>query len=318
MTTDRPSRSDLSPDEALSLVGNETRLETLRVLADADEPLSFSAVFDRVDYDTSANFSYHLEKLEGHFVRKTDEGYELLEAGRRVVEAVLSGVVTDTPVVEPTEIDEPCPFCGASIAVSFRQEHVDMFCPDCPGTFGTDRSSRIRQLPSDYGHLGAVHLPPAGVQNRTPAEMTRAALKWGNLELLAVSSGLCPRCSAQFDESVVVCETHDSADGTCSDCGRRHRVQVRYRCPVCRFDEGGAAWIALWAHTDFLSFLTDHGIDPIAPSPAQFSLLISSFEETVLSDEPFEARFSFAVDGNSLSLTVDKHLAVVDVTRDGG
>lgn len=315
MTGDEESTQNITADQAFAVLSDETRLEILRSLAEASEALSFSALFDRVDYDTSANFSYHLEKLDGHFVHETDDGYALLETGRRVVEAVLSGVVTDTSVVEPTEIDESCPFCGTPIEVSFHQEHVDMFCSACEGTFGRVGPTQQRDIPADYGHLGAVHLPPAGIQNRSPNELTRAALTWGNLELLSVSRGVCPRCSAQVDESISVCETHGSTGGICEDCGRRRAVQVRYRCPVCKFDEGGEFWLALWANTEFLSYLTDHGINPISPSPGQFSTIVSSFEEEVRSVTPFEARFSYTIDGESLTLTVDEDLDVVDVAR---
>jgi len=315
MTIDEEPTQDITPDRAFAVLADETRLEILRSLAEAGEALPFSELFDRVDYDTSANFSYHLEKLDGHFVDETDDGYALREAGRRVVEAVLSGVVTDSSVVEPTEIDESCPFCGAPIEVSFHQEHVDMFCSACEGTFGRVGATQARDIPSDYGHLGAVHLPPAGIQNRSPVEMTRAALTWGNLELLAVSRGVCPRCSAQFDESVTVCQTHDSTEGICEGCGKRRAVQIRYRCPVCKFDEGGEFWLALWANREFLSFLTDHGINPISPSPGQFSTILSSFEEEVRSVTPFSGRFCFTIDGESLTVIVQDGLDVVDVTR---
>jgi len=315
MPDDEPSTPGISPNEAFAILADETRLGILRMLGDAGRPLSFSELFERIDYDDSANFSYHLEKLDGHFVHKTDEGYRLREAGRRVVEAVLSGIVTDTPVIEPTEIDECCPFCGASIAVSFHQEHVDIFCPDCAGAYGRVGSTKTRDLPDDYGYLGAVHLPPAGLQDRSALDMTQAALTWGTLEILAVSSGVCPRCSGQFDESIAVCETHDLADGICADCGKRHAVQIRYRCPICRFEEGGGFWNALWADPDFLSYLLNHGVDPISPSPSQFALIVSSFEEEVRSVEPFEARFTYTIDGESINLTVNKAFEVVDVTR---
>ena len=315
MSVDKPSPGEISPDEAFTVLADETRLGILRTLGDAGGPLSFSELFERIEYDDSANFSYHLDKLDDHFIQHTDDGYDLREAGRRIVEAVLSGVVTDTSVVEPTTIDEPRPFCETPIAVSFHQEHVDMFCPACAGTYGRVGATEKRDIPADYGHLGAVHLPPAGIHHRSAVEMMQAALTWGNLEVLAVSSGVCPRCSAQLDESVTVCAMHDRADGLCQDCGKRHAAQVRYRCPVCNFKESGGFWNALWAETAFLSFLTDHGINPIAPSPRCYSMIVSSFEEEVCSVEPFEGRFTFTIDSESLTLTVDEELDVGAVTR---
>lgn len=92
-------------------MGDETRLRILRALGEAEEPLAFSELYRRVDYDDTANFNYHLEILEGHFVRKTDDGYSLRHTGRRIVEAILSGTVTGDPVLEWTPVETPCFLC---------------------------------------------------------------------------------------------------------------------------------------------------------------------------------------------------------------
>ncbi|MDY6764143.1 MAG: helix-turn-helix domain-containing protein, partial [Halobacteria archaeon] len=103
----------LSPDEAFNVLGNTTRVRILKTLGEADGSLSFAELRDKVGHDDPGNFNYHLSKLEGHFVRKTDEGYELQSAGERVIEAVLSGAMTETPVLEPTQTDIICHHCGA-------------------------------------------------------------------------------------------------------------------------------------------------------------------------------------------------------------
>jgi len=40
-------------------------------------------------------------------------------------------------------------------------------------------------------------------------------------------------------------------------------------------------------------------------------------DETILSTDPFEARFTFNIDGDTLGVTVDDDLCVVEVTRHG-
>ena len=67
MPTDTRSEESatLSPDEAFAVLGDETRLQILQTLGEADEPLAFSALFDRIEYDDSSNFGYHLDKLVG-------------------------------------------------------------------------------------------------------------------------------------------------------------------------------------------------------------------------------------------------------------
>lgn len=107
--------TQLSPEEAFSVLGDETRLAILRTLGDAADPLSFSALFDRVDYDDPSNFNYHLKKLTDHFVHKTADGYVLRQAGRRVVEAVLAETPAAEPRLERTQIDRPCFLCDAPV-----------------------------------------------------------------------------------------------------------------------------------------------------------------------------------------------------------
>lgn len=81
----------LTPDDAFAVLGNETRLEILRSLSDADGPVSFSDLREHVGMRDSGQFNYHLDKLVGHFVTQADDGYALRQAGDRVIEAILSG-----------------------------------------------------------------------------------------------------------------------------------------------------------------------------------------------------------------------------------
>jgi DNA-binding transcriptional ArsR family regulator len=90
--------ADLPPEEAFALLANETRMEVLRVLGAAAErgdgtarapaAVQFSDLFAAVGIDDTGNFSYHLEKLEGHFVEVTEGGYVLTEEGATLLELV--------------------------------------------------------------------------------------------------------------------------------------------------------------------------------------------------------------------------------------
>ena len=313
---ERGDGSTPSPDEAFAVLGNQIRMDTLRVLADADGACPFSDLYDAVDVDDSGQFNYHLDKLVGHYVEKTDAGYGLTQAGNRVIEAVLSGAMTDAPVVEPTEIAQSCPYCGAPVEVSFREERVRLYCTSCAGTFSRSDADSAASAPSDRGHIGDVLLPPAGVRGRTPAEMTETAITWANLEFAAAASGVCPRCAATFDQSPLVCEDHDADDGLCETCGRRHAVQLDNRCTNCTFGYGGTLLAILLDELAFLEHLVDHGVNPISPSPEAFLALDMTYEERFVDTDPFEARFSVAIDDDVLAVTVDDELDVVDVTRE--
>lgn len=58
----------VTPDDAFSALGDETRLGILYTLSEADGPCTFSDLYDASDYDDPSNFNYHLKELEGQFV----------------------------------------------------------------------------------------------------------------------------------------------------------------------------------------------------------------------------------------------------------
>lgn len=68
----------------------------------------------------------------------------------------------------------------------------------------------------------------------------------------------------------------------------------------------------LGVHTELMGFMMEHGIDPV--SPVGFDFPMAAVDETILSHSPFEARYAFT-DDDTLALTVDDDLSVIDVTR---
>lgn len=311
--TDDDGGSALPPDQAFAALGNETRIEILRALGEVDEPLSFSNLHDRVEMRDSSQFNYHLEKLVGHFVRKSEAGYALTRAGRRVIEAVLSGAVTEAPVVDRTEVDHPCHLCGAPIEVTFHEERVELYCTACSGTYTRSSSTGDRTHAADYGYLGYQPLPPAGVRGRSPHELLQASYTWGTLELMAASHGMCPRCSASLEQSTDVCRDHDASDGLCETCGRRYAVGIQLECTNCIYDEGAAAAVGLTGSTPVLAFLLEHDVNPIHPTPDLLptaTQAINDYREEILATDPLRARFTFTIGDDDLTVTVDENLAV--------
>lgn len=302
-----------SADEAFASLGNETRLQILQTLGAAEEPLAFSEVFDRVEYDDSSNFGYHLERLVGHFIRKTGDGYALQQAGQRVVEAVLSGVLTDDPTMEPTTVDRPCPLCSTPIQVAFQDERVEMHCSECPGIGSGGYKTAEEDRFEGFGNLGYILLPPAGVQGRKPEEVLHAAEIWTASQGRSVGRGICPRCSATIEYTTEVCADHVSGDGRCDRCGKRMGAMFSASCTNCSFDMDAPMVVRLTVNTGLLVFMVEHGIDPM--SPEGFDFPYSRVEETIVSTDPIEVRFSYAVDGEELVITVDGSLSIVDETR---
>lgn len=301
----------MSPREAFAVLGNETRLEILLTIGQADTPLDFSTIFERVPYEDSSNFSYHLQQLEGHFIVKTERGYALRQAGGRIVQAILSGVVTDYPVIERRPAGQPCFLCGGGMEVSYRQEVMTFYCPDCGGTrsLNSETTGAITDDASDV--VGGLWLPPAGVRNRPADELAHAAEVWTVSKGQAVARNVCPSCSAPLDHDVEVCEEHAAADGRCAACDKRFGVRIHVDCTNCIYRGRSPFTSRLLSNPDLMAFMLEHGIDPIAPE----AFHLSAADEEIRSTNPLNVRYTFTVDGESLELTVGEDHTVIETRR---
>lgn len=96
------------PTDPLEVLGNELRMDILRALADADEPLSFTELRTATGVRDTGRFNYHLRRLCEYFVRETGGGYELGHAGNRVIAAGQAPADAEPPA----ETTEQCPVCG--------------------------------------------------------------------------------------------------------------------------------------------------------------------------------------------------------------
>ena len=315
--SDDSSSSVLAPDDAFATLGNGTRMAVLRTLGEHDGgPLSFSELHDAVEMRDSGQFNYHLDQLVGHFVEKTGDGYELRRAGGRVIEAVLSGAVTDDPVLERTEIDHACHYCGAPLEMRFEQESTATFCTECAGAFAQSSGGDAEAAAADGdGFMGYLHLPPAGLAERSPTEVHEVAFAWQVSEALLTANGVCPRCSAKTEEEVSVCEVHDPAEEVCSECDSRHAVIYRAACSNCIYSVSGPFVNKLLGSRALLDALTGDGLNPVAPDPERMGELTLNYEETIQDTDPFRAQFTFDTADGPVTLDVGDDLEVLDVVR---
>lgn len=308
---DRRDPRTLPPDAAFVALGNETRIEILRVLQEVNRPLTFSELRDRVGVDDPGQFNYHLGKLAGHFVQKGEDGYALRTAGTRIIEAVLSGAVTAAPVLEPTRLDAPCPYCGADIEVSYREERLLTRCTECPGTFvGSDSNS------TSIGTIALFDLPPVGLEDRSPMEILEVAFRWTHLECLTLAAGICPRCSGTVEHSVTACENHEvSETRLCEHCNGRFAVDATVNCTTCPRYLRGIPSVFLISKTEVSRFLTDHGINPANPSWERAPPAVLNYDEDIVAMDPFEVRLTFEIDGDELTMVVDDTLSIDAIER---
>jgi DNA-binding transcriptional ArsR family regulator len=303
--------STVSPAEAFGILSNETRIRILRELGESEQPVAFSDLRDRVGVHHGGKFNYHLDKLVGHFVDKTDAGYTLRRPGRWVIRTISSGNVTDDPTVNPTAVDLTCRRCDAPVEVSYSRGEVRVSCRACrdaddgPAVQGPDAET-------ERGAFAAMPLPPAGVEDRPAVDLLRAAATQAHLDALAAESGVCPSCSATVERSLRVCEDHDVAEGLCDRCGHYLAVRREFHCTNCTYEQDVAPVTVLVRVPELSTFVVDHGLDPTA----DFVEWSWGYTEEVLSTDPVRLRFTFTLDGESITLTVDDNLMRVDAGRD--
>lgn len=95
----------LTPGEAFSMLGNETRVALLQTLWNVGRPITYSELKDHVGIRDSGRFNYHLDRLVGHFVDRVGGGYRLTVAGEQAVQAVNANMFTEDPSYWPSEVD---------------------------------------------------------------------------------------------------------------------------------------------------------------------------------------------------------------------
>lgn len=278
----------VSPAEAFSIVGNETRLSILEALWEADtRPVRFSRLRKHVGLRDSAQFNYHLGKLTGQFVVRTEEGYDLRNAGERVVQAVLAGSFNEHPQIEPFTGDAPCTRCGALLCVRYEDEQLTLDCPEC-----------------GRGH-GTYTFPPGGLHDRSHEELLTAFdQRVRHLHCLA-ADGVCPACSGRMRTTIV----HEG------DCCLGVGLRADHVCEQCNHTLCSAIGLSLLDHSAVVAFHNDHGIDLNSTPYWNFEWCVSDDHTTVRSEDPWRLRVSISLGEETLSVDLDGNLSVIDTDR---
>lgn len=270
-------------ERAFWLLSDETRIAILRALwAAEDDVVSFSDLREAVGNPNSGQFNYHLGKLGDHFVSKGDGGYELTQAGREVVRAVLAGSITDQPTVGPEPIDGTCTECGAGLAVRY-DEYGIVECPDCGATVMWNE------------------FPPAGLVDRTPAEVAAAFDAWTRNRFQLAMDGICPSCAGETSTEI---RRGDEGD-----------ISTTHRCENCEYEARAPLFGHVISHPAVVSFYYDHGVDVTDLPYWEIRALARDLDETVTAEDPLTVTIAVEMSGDRLEVTLDGELAVTDLDR---
>lgn len=311
--------------DAFELLSNDTRLAILLALWEVYDPraednaVPFSELYDRIEMSDSGNFTYHLDKLVGHYVAKTDGSYELRNAGHKIVQAVIAGTGLEETTVPPTEIPRSCHRCGASVELTYEDERLYQLCTECEGNIGPESTEQ-----APVGTLMAWDFHPAGLASRTPREVYVA----GTIEFLRhvglLIRGVCPECSGRIDDRLQICEDHEAPPGeVCQHCGTRDEVRAGYVCSVCKHGASIPAEGAVHDHPEVVAFRAEHDIQCLydVDDPEGCDRVwnhLADLEHSLVSENPVRVLISVPGDDETLHLTLDEDLDVVDVTWSSG
>ena len=277
----------LQPAEAFSVIGNETRLSILEALWEAPErPVTFSELRSRIGMADSAQFNYHLQRLTGQFLQKTDDGYDFRSPGRAVIQAVLAGSLNRDPELEPFAVEGACIDCGAGLEAFYEDERLRVVCSDC-----------------GRGHADWP-FPPGGLENRTPEEVANAFNQRVRHLLCLSADGVCPDCNGRMETTVDYADSE--ADST---------VDVTHWCRRCENETTTTIGISLLDDAEVVSFYRDHGVDLNGVPFWTLPWCIADDDTTVLDDDPWRFRVDVELDDERLEVVLDEELTVVDSER---
>lgn len=311
--------ADSAAVEAFKLVSNETRLAILLALWDAygrpdenENALSFGALYDRVDYRDRGNFRHHLERLEGQYVRRTEDGgYQLRHTGMKLVQTVIGGAGVTDAELEPAEVDGACEECDAPAAVLYKDGILYHVCTDCRGEWTVPEH--------EYGCLNAVPLPPAGLVDRTPDELLAAAEVEAYRRMRSMYQGLCDICSGKVDGWLELCTEH-AAEGTCDRCGWRYPARAMFQCRACGSIHSVRPSRLCVFHPAVIAFLYDRGVTTRWHAEDLDGLEhlgdhAPSYDTEIVSADPHRVAVTVTLDGDDRRVAIDESVTIVDSSR---
>jgi hypothetical protein len=273
-----------SPRAVFALLGDDTRVGILEALgATPDESVPFAELHRRVGIRDSGQFNYHLGKLRGSFVRRTDDGYELTHAGRQIVGAMHAGTYTANATVDPIPTGADCPICGGRVVASYAAETARVSCDSCAAWHN------------------AFAFPPGVLDQYRREELPGAFDRWMKHVVRGIVDGFCYTCAGRMRGRLVV-EDRDEAFADVP-------AAVAYECERCGSEARISAALPAHFHPAVQGFLYEHGADTTR-EPTWSLADLADPDLTLVSADPPRLLVRFAGDEESLVVGLDHDASV--------
>lgn len=311
----RKTYGELSPETALSLLGNEVRASILWTLSEARDGegpppvLSFSALRERAAVDVdSSRFNYHLQELVGTFVERVEpeedtdaqlvsemawlsgEGFRLRPEGTTLIRTVRAWSVAGSATLDPFELDAPCHYCGTALVAEYDNAIFAIRCPDCEYLY-------------DY------NLTPPGILDDETDRVLERVAEYNRHQRLSFARGSCPLCGHGVD-----IEFQDPSETGYPRSDRR-KALVRRGCRHCGHKDNLTLGEVLLRDSGLIAFCHEQGRDVTTTPIWELEFAATDRHTTVRSRDPWRLTLSVPGEDETLELDVDETLSVVDRRR---
>jgi DNA-binding transcriptional ArsR family regulator len=275
-----------TPREAFSLLGHEVRLEILLALLDGwaaaqTEPRRYSELMRAIGMEDSGKFNYHLGRLRGAYLRKTEAGYVPTASATALYRAVLA----HRPTVEAdrTELTPgvDCPDCGEPLVGIHEGGFFTLRCRACEGVVD-----------------GFTYpLPKNALDGRTDEAVLRVVNRRGRSQIGLARTGQCPDCVGRTTVTVRADDagTDEQPVGIACDTRSWH-VRTGYLLP-------------LLADPRVTRALSGVGL----PVTETYPWALPTPTATVTGTDPYRLDLRIEGDGGTVTLTVDDELGLRDI-----
>jgi hypothetical protein len=278
-----------SPEAVFGLLGDENRLQILQALGETPEaPVPFAELHRRSGVDDSGRFNYHLGKLRGTFVRRTDDGYELTHAGQQVIGAMYAGVYTANATVEAIPVEGSCPVCGGDLVAEYAEETAHVDCTACEG------------FQNDF------RFPPGSLDQFNCEELPLAFDRWMRHVIGGVIAGFCYTCAGRMGGQLVVDDADEVVGGL--------PAHAEFECDRCGSTATTSAGAPMLYHPAVAGFLYDHGFES-GQSPTWELGAVGLPTGELVSTSPPRITIQLEHDGERVVATLEADASISSVER---
>ncbi len=295
-------------EDVLRPLASDVRLRIVRALIGSPgKTLSYSDLQRASGIKDSGQFSYHLRQLQGQFVTQTDDGYRLRYSAVALYQALLAGTALGENEPWTIETESPCPACDGLLEAHYCDDMLTISCPDC----------------RHFVH----HVPflPGGAEGKSDAGLLQTFDHQTRSMITSAVSGICPYCGGEMGHEFVErdwTEEHVEEDTTQSDDtpARPKAVPhcdnlVHYRCDRCSGELRTSVGETLLGKAPVVAFYYDHGVDVSAVPSWELAFCVDRDAVTTLSSDPYEFGVAVTLGEETLYVTVDESLSVVEAER---